>query len=165
MQNEKLRSKKQNIDEAMPYIPLAKLIGDSVPVPSSESCRENGVDEPSFIAGIEWLRAYAVALPSVDVVESEKRKKINAMEIEPEAVLEAYGELFGFADDDDCDCCGACESRADHEQDDEEDDIDRLLSDLDAAIDSQYEYLMDSGEKVADILAEAAYAIRAFRGH
>ena len=43
--------------------------------------------------------------------------------------------------------------------------VERILKDLDNAIDGQCEYLTGSGEKVADILAEAAYAIRALSEH
>lgn len=163
-QNEKLGNKKQTTGEAMPYIPLVKLIGGSIPTPSPKCCEDSGIDVASFVAGMEWMCAYAMVLPSVNVVESEARKRANSEQVDPDDVIDAYDELFGLIDDDDCDCCGACEICADREQDDEEDDIDRLLSDLDAAIDGQCEYLMGSGEKVADILAEAAYAIRAFRG-
>lgn len=90
---------------------------------------------------------------------------MNAEEVDPLDIIKTYEEFFGFANDDDDDDCGHCDGRFCCDGCHDESDVERILKDLDNAIDGQCEYLTGSGEKVADILAEAAYAIRALSEH
>lgn len=164
VQDAKLRSKKKDEVKTIPYIPLTKVIDEGIMAPDRESCIVNGIDYGSFAAGMDWMCAYLMTLPQLDIVETEEIKKMNAEEVDPLDIIKTYEEFFGFADDDDDDCDG-CDGRFCCDGCHDESDVERILKDLDNAIDGQCEYLTGSGEKVADILAEAAYAIRALSEH
>lgn len=165
MRSDKMRSKKKDETKTIPYIPLTKVIDEGIMAPDRESCIKNDIDPDSFAAGIDWMCAYLMTLPRLDIVETEEIKKMNAEEVDPLDIIKTYEEFFGFADDGDYDDCDGCDGQFCCDGCCDESDVERVLKDLDNAIDGQCEYLTGSGEKVADILAEAAYVIRALSKH
>lgn len=70
MRNDKMRSKKKDEVKTIPYIPLTKAIDDGIMAPDRESCIENGIDPGSFAAGMDWMCAYLMTLPQLDIVET-----------------------------------------------------------------------------------------------